>query len=180
MKKERIRAAHHEAGHCVVGYLLTKKIPNEVNIIKTKERLGMNKSDNSRSFKKMLDGIDNYEFTGFETEYQFVAAFKTICCMLGGGVAEMMYCGLKRLPKNGMAGDYESVFEIGHRIFPVRFTKTGTAYYPALESLIETCIHFLKGFVQGIDVGNKITVIANALLEKEKLKRRELKDLLKD
>ena len=90
----------------------------------------------------------------------------------------MLYCGLKRLPRGGMASDFDSIYDLLDKTLPVNFSKTGIAYYPALNSLIETCLHFLKSLLADYEAKIIINAIAEALLEHETLDGDTLRSII--
>ena len=93
----------------------------------------------------------------------------------------MLYCRLKRLPRTSMSGDINKIYvfygEYGS--IPAYLSKTGIAYYPGLDSLIETCRYFLESFLSTFEAKTKIEIIAEALLEHETLDKCAVCELLK-
>ena len=190
MKNQKVRTAYHEAGHVVTLYLLTGKIDpiKSVDIITEGSRLGACKSkedayliEDASVFETF--GVHEYnnwiEYVEYDTVKGFREILDEVCYCLGGGVSEMLYCGLKRLPRKGMSGDFDSIYILADKMLPIAYDKTGVVYYPALNSMIDTCLHFLKSLLSNDEASTKIKVIAEALLEHKALDSNTVLKLLK-
>ena len=178
VSNKKVRAAYHEAGHVVTRYLLTGNIDQieSVDIIKEDGRHGICKSN--KDAYELAAGHSIFEDILYCTVDGFKVIFNEVCFSLGGGVSEMLYCGLKRLPRRGMSGDFDSVYAVLDKTLPVSFGKTGIAYYPALNSLIETCLHFLKSLLANCEAKIIINAIAEALLEHETIDGDALRSII--
>ena len=187
MKNKKTRAAYHEAGHVVAGYLLEGNINKieSADIVRCEGRHGICISESGR-YDRETEGVfemfgehENYnelEMSNFGTVDGFRAIFNFVCETLAGGVSEMLFCGLKKLPRGSMGSDFDTIMEIGIKIMPVSFNKSRLACYPELDSLIVTSVHFLKSLLTEHEY--LIKNVAEALLERESLSRDAICELL--
>ena len=173
------QTAYHEAGHVVAKYFLTKSVHKTATIIPNDEFDGCCVGGDYKD-KRFIEVITS----SYENEYAspkgFIALLNYVCVCLSGGVAQKIYCGLDSLPEIDMGGDYDNINELRfHDVFPHQIDKDGYITYPALDSLIETCLHFLESLLTTIEAEIAIQAIAKALLEHGTLNRPQLKELLK-
>ena len=187
--KKRIRAAYHEAGHVVAHYLLEGNLDkaDSVDIVETEGRGGQTKArenayrvEDAEIYEKF--GAHEYYHTiadlaGYETAGGIRLIINYVCGCLSGGVSEMLFCGLKRLPKKGMGQDFEDINQLAyHDVMPSETDRNGVICYPSLNSLIETCVYILKSLLTAHSY--MVKEVAEALLEKETLDRKALCEIL--
>ena len=193
IKKKKVRTAYHEAGHVVTRYLLTGNIKEieRAHIIKTDDYSGAceyYKGAFLREDEEIFKNFGEHKYydirseMNFDTFEGFKFVFNEICCLLAGGISEMLYCELKRLPRSGMYGDRNDIYSFADNIpnvFPICYNKSESYSYNGLNAFIETCTYFLKSFLSTKEAKVQIKNIAEALLKHGKLENSELLELLK-
>ena len=191
LQKRELQTAYHEAGHIVTLYLLTGNIDriDFVDIIAKKGRLGVckdKKNSHIRENKEIFDKFgeneyfDIYDNIEYDTPEGFKTFFIEVCYALGGGISAMQYCGLKRLPRNSMGGDFDFINRFAEKVLPYKIDKSGIAYYPGLNSIIEAGTQFLKSLLSSYKARKKIKVIAEALLKYKKISKSKAYKLLRE
>lgn len=172
LEKERKIAAHHEAGHAIIGKILNSSTVEKISIVPRGEALGY-----------VLNFPKDDAFLMTKTDLK-----NKITMLLGGRAAEeIMFnevsTGAENDLKEATNISYQMVCnygmsELGHRIYDIRMTKTTDKIDAEVNKIINSCYTNAKKIL--LEKKDKIILIAERLLTNETITKEEIDELMKD
>ncbi|SNX54575.1 AAA family ATPase [Thermoanaerobacterium sp. RBIITD] len=172
LEKERKIAAHHEAGHAIIGKILNASTVEKISIVPRGEALGY-----------VLNFPKDDAFLMTKTELK-----NKITMLLGGRAAEeIMFnevsTGAENDLKEATNISYQMVCnygmsELGNRIFDMRMMKSTDKIDVEVNKIINMCYTNAKKIL--IEKKDKIVQIADRLLSNEIITKEEIDELMDD
>ncbi|AST58160.1 ATP-dependent metalloprotease [Thermoanaerobacterium thermosaccharolyticum] len=172
LEKERKIAAHHEAGHAIIGKILNASTVEKISIVPRGEALGyvlnfpkddallMTKTDLKNKITMLLGGraaeeiMFNEVSTGAENDLKEAT-----------NISYQMVCNY------GMS-------ELGNRIYDIRMVKSTDKIDAEVNKIINHCYTNAKKIL--IEKKDKIILIAERLLSNETITKEEIDELMND
>lgn len=172
LEKERKIAAHHEAGHAIIGKILNASTVEKISIVPRGEALGY-----------VLNFPKDDAFLMTKTEL-----IEKITMLLGGRAAEeIMFnevsTGAENDLKEATNISYQMVCnygmsDLGNRIYDIRLMKSTENIDKEVNKIIDFCYENAKNIL--LEKKNKIVQIADKLLTDEVITKEEIDDLMDD
>ncbi|MDK2805071.1 MAG: cell division protease FtsH [Thermoanaerobacterium sp.] len=172
LEKERKIAAHHEAGHAIIGKILNASTVEKISIVPRGEALGY-----------VLNFPKDDAFLMTKTDLK-----NKITMLLGGRAAEeIMFnevsTGAENDLKEATNISYQMVCnygmsELGNRIYDIRMVKSTDKIDAEVNKIINYCYTNAKKIL--IEKKDKIILIAERLLSNEIITKEEIDELMND
>jgi cell division protease FtsH len=172
LEKERLIAAHHEAGHAIIGKILNSGLVEKISIVPRGEALGY-----------VLNFPKDDAFLMTKTELQ-----NKITMLLGGRASEEIIfneisTGAENDLKEATKISYQMVCnygmsELGNRIYDMRLLKSTENIDKEVNKIINICYNNAKMIL--IKRKNIIKLIAERLLSNEIITKEEIDELMKN
>lgn len=172
LEKERKIAAHHEAGHAIIGKILNASTVEKISIVPRGEALGY-----------VLNFPKDDAFLMTKTDLK-----NKITMLLGGRAAEeIMFnevsTGAENDLKEATNISYQMVCnygmsELGNRIYDIRMVKSTDKIDAEVNKIINHCYTNAKKIL--IEKKDKIILIAERLLSNETITKEEIDELMND
>jgi len=172
LEKERKIAAHHEAGHAIIGKILNASTVEKISIVPRGEALGY-----------VLNFPKDDAFLMTKTDLK-----NKITMLLGGRAAEeIMFnevsTGAENDLKEATNISYQMVCnygmsELGNRIYDIRMVKSTDKIDAEVNKIINHCYTNAKKIL--IEKKDKIILIAERLLSNEIITKEEIDELMND
>ncbi|KAA5808484.1 ATP-dependent metallopeptidase FtsH/Yme1/Tma family protein [Thermoanaerobacterium thermosaccharolyticum] len=172
LEKERKIAAHHEAGHAIIGKILNASTVEKISIVPRGEALGY-----------VLNFPKDDAFLMTKTDLK-----NKITMLLGGRAAEeIMFnevsTGAENDLKEATNISYQMVCnygmsELGNRIYDIRMVKSTDKIDAEVNKIINHCYTNAKKIL--IEKKDKIILIAEKLLSNETITKEEIDELMND